>query len=105
MNCITETLLGLFYSSVGICRIVAGCSPDSACFIAASQRLIRHRRCPGGGVCGEFVSRAQLAVFTWQGCTLSVTGDPNYCYVGTTTPMRSYINLHAFLQVRNPPSP
>jgi polyribonucleotide 5'-hydroxyl-kinase len=56
-------------------------------------------------VCGEFVSRAQLAVFTWQGCTLSVTGDPNYCYVGTTTPMRSYINLHAFLQVRNPPSP
>ena len=42
----------------------------------------------------------QLAVYTWQGCTLSVTGDPNYCYVGLTTPMRAYVNLHAFLQAR-----
>ncbi|KAJ2722694.1 Cleavage polyadenylation factor subunit clp1 [Coemansia sp. Benny D115] len=38
------------------------------------------------------------AIFTWQGCTLSVTGDCQSIYVAGETPMDSYINVHMALQ-------
>ncbi|KAI9502057.1 Cleavage polyadenylation factor subunit clp1 [Coemansia spiralis] len=37
------------------------------------------------------------AVFSWQGCTLEITGECQ-AYVGTETPMGSYINTHMALQ-------
>ncbi|KAJ2374251.1 Cleavage polyadenylation factor subunit clp1 [Coemansia sp. RSA 2607] len=38
------------------------------------------------------------AVFSWQGCTLSVSGDNHTAYVAGETPMDSYINVHMALQ-------
>ncbi|KAJ2783337.1 Cleavage polyadenylation factor subunit clp1 [Coemansia interrupta] len=38
------------------------------------------------------------AIFSWQGCTLSVSGDNHTAYVAGETPMDSYINVHMALQ-------
>ncbi|TDL25011.1 Clp1-domain-containing protein [Rickenella mellea] len=48
-----------------------------------------------------FGSECKAAVFTWQGCTIQVTGQPSVEYVSDETPMDPYINLHlAFEQMR-----
>ncbi|KAF9227794.1 hypothetical protein BS17DRAFT_774335 [Gyrodon lividus] len=48
-----------------------------------------------------FGSECKAAVFTWQGCTLEVTGRPSTEYVSEETPMTVYANLHmAFEQMR-----
>lgn len=38
------------------------------------------------------------AIFTWEGCTLSVTGTPTVEYTSEETPMTSYSNLHFALE-------
>ncbi|KAJ1901825.1 Cleavage polyadenylation factor subunit clp1 [Kickxella alabastrina] len=38
------------------------------------------------------------AIFSWQGCTLSVQGQCQSAYVAGETPMDSYINVHMALQ-------
>ncbi|KAI8319692.1 putative cleavage/polyadenylation factor ia subunit clp1p [Martensiomyces pterosporus] len=38
------------------------------------------------------------AIFSWQGCQLSVSGDCQSAYVADETPMDSYINVHMALQ-------
>lgn len=46
-------------------------------------------------------SECKAAVFTWQGCTIEVTGQPSTEYVSEETPMAAYANLHvAFEQMR-----
>lgn len=48
-----------------------------------------------------FGSECKAAVFTWQGCTIEVTGHPSTEYVSEETPMAAYANLHiAFEQMR-----
>lgn len=48
-----------------------------------------------------FGFECKAAVFTWQGCTIHVTGQPSTEYVSEETPMGSYANLHmAFEQMR-----
>ncbi|CAI5522639.1 unnamed protein product [Closterium sp. Naga37s-1] len=45
----------------------------------------------------------KLAVFTWHGCSLEVRGSPTLpdaMYAADETPMVSYLNLHAVLNVR-----
>ena len=43
---------------------------------------------------------AQLAVFTWHGCTLDVVGSCGHSYVAEETPMASYLQLHNELEER-----
>lgn len=43
---------------------------------------------------------AQLAVFTWHGCTLDVLGPCGHSYVAEETPMASYLQLHNELEER-----
>ncbi|TPX50129.1 hypothetical protein SeMB42_g00148 [Synchytrium endobioticum] len=42
----------------------------------------------------------KIAIFTWHGCTIAVTGtqQPTVAYTAEETPMRSYLNLHLALQ-------
>jgi len=40
----------------------------------------------------------KLAVFTWQGCELEITGTPSSCYVAEETPMSTYLNVHIALE-------
>jgi len=48
-----------------------------------------------------FGSECKAAIFTWQGCTIEVTGHPSTEYVSEETPMAAYANLHiAFEQMR-----
>lgn len=48
-----------------------------------------------------FGSECKAAIFTWQGCTIEVTGQPSTEYVSDETPMAAYANLHiAFEQMR-----
>lgn len=48
-----------------------------------------------------FGSECRAAVFTWQGCTLEITGRPSTEYVSEETPMAAYANVHiAFEQMR-----
>ncbi|KAI6109694.1 hypothetical protein F5141DRAFT_1063872 [Pisolithus sp. B1] len=48
-----------------------------------------------------FGFECKAAVFTWQGCTIHVTGQPSTEYVSEETPMGAYANLHmAFEQMR-----
>ncbi|KAL6754165.1 Pre-mRNA cleavage complex II protein Clp1-domain-containing protein [Haematococcus lacustris] len=42
----------------------------------------------------------KLAVFTWTGCRLTVEGAPTLVYQAESTPMGSYLNLHAGLTTR-----
>jgi polyribonucleotide 5'-hydroxyl-kinase len=43
-------------------------------------------------------SGSKAAIFTYHGCTLSVTGSPSSDYVAEETPMTSYANLHFALE-------
>ncbi|KAH7910636.1 Pre-mRNA cleavage complex II protein Clp1-domain-containing protein [Hygrophoropsis aurantiaca] len=48
-----------------------------------------------------FGSECKAAIFTWQGCTLQITGHASTEYVSDETPMAAYANLHiAFEQMR-----
>lgn len=42
----------------------------------------------------------KLAIFTWYGCTLAVSGESDVAYTSEETPMASYLNIHAQLQRR-----
>lgn len=53
------------------------------------------------GVDYVFGHECRVAIFTWQGCTLRVTGKPSTEYVSDETPMHVCMNLHlAFEQMR-----
>jgi polyribonucleotide 5'-hydroxyl-kinase len=52
-------------------------------------------------VCGNryvFGPGSKFAVFSWYGCTVSVTGTPEIAYVAKETPMVVYLNTHAALE-------
>eukprot|EP00052_Salpingoeca_macrocollata_P017375 m.141249 g.141249 ORF g.141249 m.141249 type:complete len:418 (-) comp20372_c0_seq2:466-1719(-) len=40
---------------------------------------------------------AKIAVFTWHGCSIKLTGEYEVAYTSSDTPMVSYVNLHAHL--------
>lgn len=40
----------------------------------------------------------KIAIFSWQGCALKLTGTANVEYVAGDTPMHSYLNAHMALQ-------
>lgn len=40
----------------------------------------------------------KLAIFSWQGCTLKLTGTASVEYVAGDTPMHTYLNAHVALQ-------
>lgn len=46
----------------------------------------------------EFTTGAKVAVFTWQGCTIELTGKTDVNYVAKETPMGLYLNCHAALE-------
>ncbi|XP_023171185.1 protein CLP1 homolog isoform X2 [Drosophila hydei] len=46
----------------------------------------------------EFGIGAKVAIFTYQGCVLQVTGKMDVCYISKETPMVQYINCHAALE-------
>ncbi|XP_033234869.1 protein CLP1 homolog isoform X2 [Drosophila pseudoobscura] len=41
---------------------------------------------------------AKVAIFTYQGCVLHVTGKMDVCYISKETPMVQYVNCHAALE-------
>ncbi|MBN3299408.1 CLP1 kinase, partial [Amia calva] len=41
---------------------------------------------------------AKIAVFTWQGCSVCLTGKTEVAYVSKDTPMLLYLNTHAALE-------
>jgi len=45
-----------------------------------------------------FGHECKAAVFTWQGCTIEVTGIPSTEYVAEETPMNAYANVHLALE-------
>ncbi|KAL0946785.1 hypothetical protein HGRIS_012958 [Hohenbuehelia grisea] len=45
-----------------------------------------------------FGCECKAAIFTWQGCTIEVTGRPSTEYVSDETPMSAYANLHIALE-------
>ncbi|KAI0306398.1 Clp1-domain-containing protein [Multifurca ochricompacta] len=45
-----------------------------------------------------FGHECKAAVFTWQGCTIEVTGTPSTEYVSDETPMYAYANVHLALE-------
>ncbi|KAI0636507.1 hypothetical protein C8Q77DRAFT_1093114 [Trametes polyzona] len=45
-----------------------------------------------------FGQECKAAVFTWQGCTIEVTGQPSVEYVSDETPMSAYANVHIALE-------
>ncbi|XP_076326710.1 polyribonucleotide 5'-hydroxyl-kinase Clp1-like isoform X4 [Tachypleus tridentatus] len=53
--------------------------------------LVRHRKY-------TFGPTVMKAIFTWQGCTIILTGRPEIVYVAKETPMVFYINVHAALE-------
>lgn len=46
----------------------------------------------------EFGTGDKVAVFTYHGCTVRVTGNMDVCYVAKETPMIQYLNSHAALE-------
>ena len=53
------------------------------------------------GITYVFGDECKASIFTWQGCTLQVTGKPSTEYVSDETPMHVCMNLHlAFEQMR-----
>jgi polyribonucleotide 5'-hydroxyl-kinase len=46
------------------------------------------------------VSGQNVAVFSWDGCTLQVEGQPNVAYISEDTPMSQYLNVHETLEAR-----
>ena len=47
-----------------------------------------------------FYGGTKLAVFSWQGCTIKVTGALKVEYIASETPMSVYMNLHVALENR-----
>jgi len=45
-----------------------------------------------------FTQGAKVAIFSYQGCALSVTGSPDVCYIARETPMIQYLNTHSALE-------
>ncbi|KAH9846088.1 Pre-mRNA cleavage complex II protein Clp1-domain-containing protein [Lenzites betulinus] len=45
-----------------------------------------------------FGQECKAAVYTWQGCTIEVTGHPSVEYVSDETPMVAYANVHIALE-------
>jgi len=45
-----------------------------------------------------FGFECKAAVYTWQGCTIEVTGLPSTEYVSDETPMHAYANVHLALE-------
>ncbi|KAI9069980.1 hypothetical protein FKP32DRAFT_1663111 [Trametes sanguinea] len=45
-----------------------------------------------------FGQECKAAVYTWQGCTIEVTGHPSVEYVSDETPMAPYANVHIALE-------
>ncbi|KAI0665305.1 hypothetical protein C8Q70DRAFT_943580 [Cubamyces menziesii] len=45
-----------------------------------------------------FGQECKAAVFTWQGCTIEVTGHPSVEYLSDETPMAAYANVHIALE-------
>uniref|UniRef100_A0A8C4SH97 Polyribonucleotide 5'-hydroxyl-kinase Clp1 n=1 Tax=Erpetoichthys calabaricus TaxID=27687 RepID=A0A8C4SH97_ERPCA len=45
-----------------------------------------------------FESGCKIAVFTWQGCSVQLTGKTEVAYVSRDTPMLLYLNTHAALE-------
>ncbi|TGZ84796.1 Clp1-domain-containing protein [Ascodesmis nigricans] len=43
-------------------------------------------------------SGTKAAVYTWNGCTLEITGSPSVGYISEEVPMSEYINLHFALE-------
>ena len=49
----------------------------------------------------EYIFRDQnIAIFTWYGCTLDISGDDSGLYESDSTPMVSYVNTHVQLEAR-----
>lgn len=46
----------------------------------------------------KFHTGAKVAIFTYQGCTLLVTGEMDVSYIAKETPMVQYLNSHAALE-------
>lgn len=46
----------------------------------------------------HFSSRAKVAIYTWQGCIVSLTGKTDVAYTVKETPMIIYVNTHAALE-------
>ncbi|KAH8300698.1 hypothetical protein KR018_007485 [Drosophila ironensis] len=46
----------------------------------------------------EFGVGAKVAIFTYQGCVLHVSGKMDVCYISKETPMVQYLNCHAALE-------
>ncbi|XP_070566649.1 polyribonucleotide 5'-hydroxyl-kinase Clp1-like isoform X2 [Ptychodera flava] len=46
----------------------------------------------------KFTSGAKIAIFTWHGCTIRMTGQTEVAYVSKDTPMVTYLNSHAALE-------
>lgn len=46
----------------------------------------------------EFGVGAKVAIFTYQGCVLHVSGKMDVCYISKETPMVQYVNCHAALE-------
>ncbi|KAL0176148.1 hypothetical protein M9458_028478, partial [Cirrhinus mrigala] len=41
---------------------------------------------------------SKIAVFTWQGCSVSLSGKTEVAYISKDTPMLLYLNTHAALE-------
>lgn len=46
----------------------------------------------------KFGSRVKVAVYTWHGCTVQVTGELEVGYVSSETPMVVYLNVHTAIE-------
>eukprot|EP00111_Clytia_hemisphaerica_P004309 TCONS_00012301-protein len=46
----------------------------------------------------NFRSRAKVAIYTWHGCTVQVTGEVEVGYVSSETPMVVYLNVHTAIE-------
>ena len=53
----------------------------------------------GQNVDYEFSGR-KIAVFTWHGCKILITGTCSVEYIANETPMLSYLNTHIALEQR-----
>lgn len=42
----------------------------------------------------------KVAVFTWEGCTLQLEGEPDMMYTSDETPMGQYVSIHDVLDAR-----
>ncbi|XP_064647786.1 polyribonucleotide 5'-hydroxyl-kinase Clp1-like [Lineus longissimus] len=46
----------------------------------------------------SFPSQSKVAIFTWQGCILMLSGKTEVAYIAKDTPMTMYVNTHAALE-------